>query len=348
MLKANQKLALFCEATMGQPNTKMAEGILRYGPNECVAVIDSKAAGKSLKDFWKLDTSLPIVGTLNEAIALGAEVLVLGTAPSGGRLPESWKKVILHALDSGMSVVNGLHDKLQPIFSDKLKLNQWIWDLRTPVGDLPQIGGARAADLNNTRVLMVGTDMAIGKMTAGLEIYKYLKDNNHNVNFLASGQTGVAIMGAGIPLDAYSVDHAGGAVERMVLESSKNDIVIVEGQGSLLHPGSTATLPLIRGTCPTHMILCHRAQMTHLDTIRKNSKNLIKVPPIKDVIALNEAVASAAGALFKSKVVGICLNTRELDEASAHAEIEKLEAESGLPVQDPVRFGAAKIANTLI
>ena len=99
MLKANQKLALFCEATMGQPNTKMAEGILRYGPNECVAVIDSKAAGKSLKEFWKLDTSLPIVGTLNEAIALGAEVLVLGTAPSGGRLPESWKEVILHALD---------------------------------------------------------------------------------------------------------------------------------------------------------------------------------------------------------------------------------------------------------
>ena len=348
MLKANQKLALFCEATMGQPNTKMAEGILRYGPNECVAIIDSKAAGKSLKDFWKLDTSLPIVGTLNEAIALGAEVLVLGTAPSGGRLPESWKEVILHALDSGMSVVNGLHDKLQPIFSDKLKLDQWIWDLRTPVGDLPQIGGARAADLNNTRVLMVGTDMAIGKMTAGLEIYKYLKDNNHNVNILASGQTGVAIMGAGIPLDAYSVDHAGGAAERMVLESSKNDIVIVEGQGSLLHPGSTATLPLIRGTCPTHMILCHRARMTHLDTITKNSENLIKVPPIKDVIALNEAVASAAGALFKSKVVGICLNTRELDEASAHAEIEKLEAESGLPVQDPVRFGAAKIVNTLI
>ena len=348
MLKANQKLALFCEATMGQPNTKMAEGILRYGPNECVAVIDSKAAGKSLKDFWKLDTSLPIVSSLNEAISLGAEVLVLGTAPSGGRLPESWKEVILHALDSGMSVVNGLHDKLQPIFSDKLKLDQWIWDLRTPVGDLPQIGGARAADLKNTRVLMVGTDMAIGKMTAGLEIYKHLKDNNHNVNFLASGQTGVAIMGAGIPLDAYSVDHAGGAVERMVLESSKNDIVIVEGQGSLLHPGSTATLPLIRGTCPTHMILCHRARMTHLDTIRKNSENLIKVPPIKDVIALNEAVASAAGALFKSKVVGICLNTRELDETSAHAEIEKLEAESGLPVQDPVRFGAAKIANTLI
>ena len=89
MLKANQKLALFCEATMGQPNTKMAEGILRYGPNECVAVIDSKAAGKSLKDFWKLDTNLPIVGTLNEAIALGAEVLVLGTAPSGGRLPDN-------------------------------------------------------------------------------------------------------------------------------------------------------------------------------------------------------------------------------------------------------------------
>ena len=348
MLKSNQKLALFCEATIGHPYTKMAEGILRYGPNECVAVIDSKAAGQNLQDFWKLDTDVPIVGTLSEAIKLGAEVLVLGTTPSGGRLPDEWKNVISQALKSGMSVVNGLHDKLSTVFSSELKTNQWIWDIRAPVGQLPRIGDARAADLNNKRVLMVGTDMGVGKMTAGLEIYKHLKDNNYNANFLASGQTGIAIMGTGIPLDAYSVDHAGGAVERMVLDAAENDIVIVEGQGSLLHPGSTATLPLIRGSCPTHMILCHRAQMTHLDTTRKNSENPIEVPPIKDVIALNEAVAHAAGALFKSKVVGICLNTRELDEHSARAEIKKLEFEVGLPVEDPVRFGVAKISNTLL
>ncbi len=325
---------------MGLINAKMAEGIIRYGRNPVAAIIDSKAAGKSVRELCRVDSDAPIVATLDEAIGLGAEVLVLGTAPSGGRVPAEWMDMLRQAVVSGMSIVNGMHDRLNDSLGKDLKPGQWIWDIRTPLGDMPPIAAARAARLGNTRVLMIGTDMAIGKMTAGLELHRSLVERGANAAFLATGQTGITIMGVGIPLDAFRVDHAAGAVERMVLEAGDHDVVVVEGQGSLLHPGSTATLPLMRGSCANALVLCHRAGMTHLDT---NSE--IKVPPLRDVIALNESTARAAGALTDAKVVGIALNTRALDEAAARDAVKQIEDETGLPATDPVRFGAGVLAD---
>lgn len=343
MLDPTQPIALFAEATMGSLNAKMAEGILRYGRNPVVAVIDSTQAGKRVRDLCTLNSDVPIVATLAEAHALGAKVLVLGTAPSGGRLPQDWVAVLENAIARGMSLVNGMHDRLQPIFADRLRPGQWVWDLRVPQGDAPPIGMARAARLDNTRVLMVGTDMAIGKMTAGLELTRSLTKMGHDAAFLATGQTGIAITGRGIPLDAIRVDHAGGAVERMVLEAANHKIVVVEGQGSLLHPGSTATLPLMRGSACTHMILCHRAGMETLDEL-----DSVHIPPLRDVIALNEAVANAAGALTPAKVVAIAVNTARLTQAEAEAALKAVEDNTGLPAADPVRQGAAKLARAIL
>ena len=168
MLDPATPIAIYAEATMGLLNAKMAEGILRYGRNPVVAVIDSHAAGKTVREVCTVDSAVPIVADLDAAMALGAQVLVLGTAPSGGRVPPEWMAVLAHAVQSGLSIVNGLHDRLNTHFGHDLQPGQWIWDIRTPVGDLPQIGTAKAAQLGNTRVLMVGTDMAVGKMTAGL------------------------------------------------------------------------------------------------------------------------------------------------------------------------------------
>ena len=343
MLDPSQKLAIYAEATMGLINAKMAEGIIRYGRNPVVAVIDSKAAGKTVGDLCKMTSAIPIVATLDEAIALGAEVLALGTAPSGGRVPREWMAVLQAAVDAGLSIVNGLHDPLNAVFGAQLKAGQWIWDIRIPQGDMPPIATARAAGLRNKRVLMIGTDMAIGKMTAGLEIYRSLKTRGADAAFLATGQIGVSIMGNGIPLDAFRVDHAAGAVERMVMEAAGHDIVIIEGQGSLLHPGSTATLPLMRGSSTNAMILCHRAGMKILDT-----EGSVPIPPLRDVIALNEMTASANGALTKAKVIGIALNTRDLDPEAAAKAIAETEAESGLPTTDPVRNGGDLLAEQIL
>lgn len=343
MLDPTQPIAIFAEATMGKLNAKMAEGILRYGRNPVVAVIDSTQTGKRVRDLCPLDSDTPLVATLAEAQALGAQVLVLGTAPSGGRLPPEWKDILEEAVAGGMSLVNGMHDQLRPLFADKLRDGQWVWDLRVPQGDAPPIAMARAAALANTRVLMVGTDMAIGKMTAGLELTRSLQEMGHDAAFLATGQTGIAITGRGIPLDAIRVDHAGGAVERMVLEAANHEIVVVEGQGSLLHPGSTATLPLMRGSACTHMILCHRAGMKTLDEL-----DSVRIPPLSEVIALNEAVARAAGALTPAKVTAIALNTARLTQAEAEAAVKSVEDETGLPTTDPVRQGADKLAKSLL
>lgn len=339
MLNPTQKIAIYAEATMGLINAKMAEGIIRYGQNPVVAVIDSEAAGKTVGDLCKMASDVPIVTDLDKAIGLGAEVLVLGTAPSGGRVPEEWMAVLQSAVDAGLSIVNGLHDPLNTVFGSDLKEGQWVWDIRIPVGEMPPIGTARAASLKNKRVLLIGTDMAVGKMTAGLEIYRSLTAQGADAAFLATGQVGVSIMGSGIPLDAFRVDHASGAVERMVIEAADRDIVLIEGQGSLLHPGSTATLPLMRGSCTNAMILCHRAGMTLLDT-----EGSVQIPPLRDVIALNEMTASANGALTPAKVIGIALNTRDLDPDAAAAAVEQTQAETGLPTTDPVRFGGDVLA----
>lgn len=343
MLDPAQPIALFTEGMIGKINAKMAEGILRYGRNPVAAVIDSTQAGKRVRDLTPIDSDVPIVATLSEARGLGAQVLVLGTAPSGGRLPPGWVSVLDQAIDTGMSLVNGMHDQLHPRFADRLQPGQWVWDLRVPQGEAPPIGMARAAALGNIRVLMIGTDMAVGKMTAGLELTRSLQQMGRDAAFLATGQTGIAITGHGIPLDAIRVDHASGAVERMVLEAASHDIVVVEGQGALLHPGSTATLPLMRGSACTHMVLCHRAGMDRLDDV-----DHVRIPPLRDVIALNEAMAQAAGALTPARVVAIALNTARLSPASAEAALQAAEDQTGLPAADPVRQGADRLARAIL
>lgn len=343
MLDPTLRIALFAEATMGELNAKMTEGIVRYGQNPVAAIIDSRAAGKTAEDFFGIRGDIPIVASLDDAIAQGAEVLVLGTAPSGGRLPTDWTEMLDRAVARGLSIVNGLHDPLAPRYGTALAEDQWVWDIRTPQGDLPPIATARAAELGNTRVLMIGTDMAIGKMTAGLETWRSLLDMGEDAVFLATGQIGIAITGRGIPLDAYRVDHAAGAVERMVLEAGDHAIEIIEGQGSLLHPGSTANLPLIRGSCANRMILCHRAGMEHLDTM-----DHVRVPPLAEVVALYEAVARGAGALPASRVAAIALNTRGLDDAAARRAIDEVQTATGLPATDPVRHGARVLAESVL
>jgi uncharacterized NAD-dependent epimerase/dehydratase family protein len=180
-------------------------------------------------------------------------------------------------------------------------------------------------------------------MTVGLELYSYLKEKKINTGFVATGQVGITVTGKGIPLDAYKLDHACGAVETAVLEQKEKDIVIVEGQGSILHPGSTATLPLMRGTCPTHMILCHIARNDSLRSLEN-----IKIPDLKKFIELNESLASVFGTYPKAKVIGVALNTTLMSEQKAKEVIKNVEKETGIPTTDVVRYGGGKIFSSLI
>lgn len=344
MLNKNQKIAVYMEANLDSDYGKMGYGVMRYIKNPVVCVVDSINAGKRVNDACSLPYDYPVVASIAEAHDLGAEVLVLGTAPSGGRVPDDWYPQLEQALEFGMSIVNGLHDRLNEQIGDKISNpdNQWIWDVRQPAFT-PAIASARAAELNNKRVLMVGTDMAVGKMTVGLEVYKWVTEKNPSSTFVATGQIGITVTGQGIPLDAFKLDHACGAVETAVMGVANSDIIFVEGQGSLLHPGSSATLSLLRGSCANRLIMCHRAGM-----IRLRKPEAVKVPPIKEFIQLNEELARVCGSLTTATTIGVALNTSKLDQEAAQHEIAKLEDETGLPVDDVVRFGAGKLGQAVL
>ena len=323
----------------------MGYGVLRYSPNPVVCVIDSAHTGKQVSDVVSdLPRDCPVVATVEEARQLGAEVMILGIAPSGGRIPDNWMIFIERAVESGLSIINGLHDVLSERFPDVVNKEnqQWIWDVRHPVSDPPSFSG-EAGELSNKRVLLVGSDMAIGKMTAGLEIYRWIREQNPSTTFLATGQVGITITGRGIPLDGCKVDRACNAVAELVMSAADKEIVFIEGQGSLLHPRSTATLPLLRGSCPSHLILCHRAGMETLDRLPN-----IKVPPLRELIDLYESLASACGAFPRPTTVGIALKTNHLSDEEAKREIGNIEDETGLPVTDVVRYSAEKIGSKLL
>ncbi len=319
------------EDSLGETAGKMGYGVLRYSPNAVVAVIDSHHAGKHVSDVVTTARDAPVVRSIQEAHALGATAMVLGIAPPGGLIPPAWYPMLDEAIGLGMKLVNGLHDQLTPRYPQTPDL---IWDVRVEPTGLG-VGTGRAATLPNRRVLFIGTDMAIGKMTAGLEIWRVAREQGINAAFIATGQIGITVTGSGVPLDAVRVDFASGAIEREVMANAAAELILVEGQGALIHPGSTANLPLLRGSCPTHLILCHRANQKGLYRYPE-----IQIPPLREYIDLYESLATACGTFPRPKTVAIALNTAHVDATEARASAKRYEDETGLPVIDPVRDGA--------
>lgn len=341
MLSPQQKLAIFMEGELTGYAGKMGFGVLRYSQNDVVAVVDSVHAGQNVQQVIQTPRSCPVVASVAEAKALGADVLVIGIAPPGGLLPPAWKLVMDEAVALGLSIINGLHDLLAPEYPN-LQPGQWVWDIRQEPQGLDTATGV-AARLHNRRLLMIGTDMAIGKMTAGLEIHSAALASGVRSAFVATGQIGITITGNGIPLDAIRVDYASGAVEREVLRYADSALVIVEGQGALDHPASTSTLPLLRGSMPTHLVLCHKAGQTAL---RRHPEILI--PPLAAYCRLYEDLAEACGTFPRPKTVGVALNTSHLGAEEALIAMAKVADEVGVICTDPVRFGASALVNAVM
>ncbi|MCT7949729.1 DUF1611 domain-containing protein [Ancylothrix sp. C2] len=343
MLTPQHRLAILLHEGIKGTSGKTGLALLRFSQAEIVAVIDKQSAGESLTKLTGIPRNIPIVASLQEALTYNPNVLAIGIAPSGGALPPEWIAEVKQAIKAGISIANGLHTKVAPEAETDLQPGQWIWDMRQEPPGL-SIGAARARTLNCRRVLTVGTDMSVGKMSTSIELNGASHRRGLQSKFLATGQAGLMIAGDGIALDAVRVDFAAGAVEQMVMRyGSDFDILYIEGQGSLLHPGSTATLPLLRGSQATHLVLVHRAGQLHV----KNNPHVL-IPPLSAVIQLYEAVAGAAGALEPARVVAVALNTHHLDEQAATASIAQTQQETGLPCIDPVRFGADVILDAIV
>jgi uncharacterized NAD-dependent epimerase/dehydratase family protein len=345
MLIPDDRIAILMHNGLKGAKGKTGISLLRYSQNPIVAVIDETAAGDSVGALTGIDRDVPIVSSLQAALAFAPTVLAIGLAPSGGILPEPWYDEVKQAVKAGLSVMNGLHTQMNADveIASSLQPGRWVWDMRRePEGLI--IGGGRARLLGCDRVLTVGTDMAVGKMSASIELNRVAKARGLRSKLIATGQTALMLGEDGVPLDAIRVDYASGAVEQSVMRYGENhDILFVEGQGSLLNPASTATLPLLRGTQPTHLILVHKANLTHIQHFAD-----FAIPPLSEVVKLYEAITTAGGTFAPAKVVGIALNTFGLDEKAAHEAIANASQSTGLPCTDAVRFGGDALLTAIL
>lgn len=345
MMHPDQRVAILLHEGIRGIQGKTGLAMLRYSEADIVAVIDRTTTGLSLSELTGIPRDVPIVASVQDALTYQPDVLVIGIALLGGILPVAWQQDVQHAIAAGLSIVNGLHTPLSsdPTLQALLKPGQWIWDVRQEPTGLT-VGTGQARLLSCLRVLTVGTDMSVGKMSTSLELHRVSLQAGLRSHFLASGQTGIMIAGSGMPLDAIRVDFAAGAVEQLVMQvGSDRDILHIEGQGSLLHPASTATLPLMRGSQPTHLVLVHRAGQTHI----RNASH-VEIPPLREVVQLYEAVAAAAGAFAPARVVAIALNTAHRSTQEAHQAIEQVQRETNLPCTDPVRLGAKLLLDAIL
>jgi uncharacterized NAD-dependent epimerase/dehydratase family protein len=337
------RVAILAEGQFARATAKTAIGVLRYAPFEVVAVVDSTRAGRDAAECVGVGKGVPVVASVEETLARGATVLLIGTAAAGGRIPDGYRTALAVALERGIEVWNGLHERVlaDPELAAAAKRGHAnVRELREPPADLP-IGGHRARREGARVVLTVGSDAAVGKMTASLEIVAALRRAGERTEFVATGQTGVAIAGNGIAVDAVVADFIAGAAELMVCEAAERaDWVVVEGQGSLTHPGfSGVTLGLLHGTAPDLMVLCHEA-------MRRSGKGYDDRQPLRtlrEYVRIYEEAASwrRPPGYPPARVVAVAVNTADVSESLATAAIRSASAETGLAAADPIREGAA-------
>lgn len=341
----DDRVALLMHAGTDNTTGKTGLAMLRYSSLNIVVVIDEQQAGKSLPKITGINRDVPIVDSVPAALALRPTVLAIGIAPSGGAMPAPWYEEVKTAVAAGLSVVNGLHTAMaqDAALTTLLTPTQWIWDVRQEPKGLT-IGTAAARSLTCRRVLAVGSDMAVGKMSTNLELHRLAVQRGMKSKVIATGQTNLMLGDDGVPLDAIRVDFAAGAIEQQMLRYGNDyDVLFIEGQGSLFNPGSTATLPLMRGAQPTHLIFVHRAGQTHI----KNHPD-IKIPPLSRAIQVYETLVSAGGSFASTKVAGVALNTYGLSDSEAESAISKVALDTQLPCTDVIRFGGEPLLNAIL
>jgi uncharacterized NAD-dependent epimerase/dehydratase family protein len=317
---------------------KTMRGVVRYRREDVVAILDSARAEAE-------HDGIPIVGTVEDALPFAPEVALVGVATQGGRFPPPWRELLRSCLTHGLSIENGLHEflthdaELQALAA---RHGCTLRDLRQPPEGLDCPSGANL-EVEAGIVLTVGSDCAIGKMTVALELDREAQRRGLASVFVPTGQTGIAIAGWGISVDAVVADFLAGAAEQLVVEGRARggEILFVEGQGSLSHPAySGVTLGLLHGSVPHVLVLCHRPGTTEIEGSPGHP-----LLPLDALVELHERISLPRR---PARVACVALNTAGMGEEEARAAVTDAAAQTGLPADDPVRFGAGTLLNAVL
>lgn len=335
-----RRIVILTEGHTNPHTAKTASCMLRYKTSEIVALLDATQKGQTTEALLGVGGNIPVVGSLAEAP--GANTLLLGIAPPGGKIPPPWRAIILEAITRGMNVWSGLHDFLasDPEFSAAAARHgvQLIDVRKNNEREVARRKGIRPDCL---RVHMVGHDCSVGKMVASVEICEGLKRRGRDAKFIATGQTGIMVEGDGLPLDCIVADFVSGAAEKMVLRNQHHEILVIEGQGSLIHPSySGVTLSLLHGSMPHALVIVYE-----LGRERVTGVEQVKIPPLAKIKQLNELMANAS---FPCQVIGFAMNSRRVSDREAEAERHRVQDEFGLPVCDVIRHGPDELVEAVL
>ena len=343
---SGERLAVLTEGLFDDHHAKTAHGVIRYGTREVVCVVDSTQAGRTAAQVVPFcEKPVPIVATIAEAAERGAETLLVGIAPSGGKLDSAWRSLVLEAIERGLNVEAGLHTILaddREFTAAAARRGVTLRDLRLPPPDLSLPRGPSARRAGLRVVHSVGSDVAIGKKAVAVELDAAARARGLRSVYVPTGQTGIAISGWGIAVDHVLSDYVAGAAERLVDEGGdRGELLFVEGQGSLFHPAySAVTLGLLHGCSPDVLVLAHRAEATHFEGYPD-----VELPSLSELI---EAYEAACRPLRPARVAAVALNTSRLEDDEARAAVERTGAETGLVTDDLVRFGPNRVLDAVL
>lgn len=305
---------------------KTAFGLRDWASERCVG--EFACAGGTVS------AGLPAL-TPAQARVLGARSMVIGVANPGGRIPQAWVPSLLEALHAGLDLIGGMHARLgdiEPLRNAALVHGRRLIDVREPPPGLSIASGRKRT---GRRLLTVGTDCALGKKYTALSLVRAFRERGLDVEFRASGQTGILIAGAGMPIDAVVADFAAGAAEALSPDADPAHWDVIEGQGSLSHPAyAGVSLSLLHGSQPDVVVVCHEHGRE-----RVLGHPGYPLPSIEETIDL--ALRLGARTNPAIRCAGVSLNTGAFDEDAARRAIEEAAARLGLPVADPMRGGAA-------
>jgi uncharacterized NAD-dependent epimerase/dehydratase family protein len=337
-------MVILAESKLGPLTSKTANQAIRYIPDQVVGIIDSLHAGKKVREILGFGEDIPVFGTLEESLVKKPDTLLIGIAPTGGRLPESWRHIVLEALENNLNVISGLHTYISddPEFRSRAhSAGVELIDLRKVPPKYEVVVKGLWKKRHSKTILTVGTDCNVGKMTASFELHREFRRRGLNSAFLATGQTGILLSGSGVCVDSVAGDYIAGSVETAIEETAGGgaEYIHVEGQGSLTHQGySSVTLGMLHGVMPDAMIMVHHPKRP------KDDYGLV-LDNLPTFIRLHETMLSP---FRKSKVVGIAMNTVNMSDTEIDEAKIILEQKTGLPVGNVFSPDVRALADAII
>lgn len=328
-----QPYLLFLGDSPDMLSAKVARGIVEWRPDSCVGQIRLPGC---MADLGVTEL------TLGEARELGAKTLVVGVANRGGIIGETWVDALVEAIDLGFDVAAGLHNRLsdvKAISEAAAKNGRTLFDVRHPTTEFPIANGKPRS---GKRLLAVGTDCSVGKMYTALAIEKEMSSRGMNVDFRATGQTGILISGSGVSIDAVVSDFVAGAVETISPDNQADHWDVIEGQGSLFHASyAGVSLGLLHGSQADALVMCHEPTRTHIRGLQDYA-----LPDMSECFQMNLAAARLTNP--KARFVGFSVNTSQMQAADAIKFLRDLEDRFELPAVDPLKNGVGPLVDKTI